>query len=315
MRRCTCIFLVGTLCMTLVCGTLGHSSGAAPKANDDSTPATAAAREPQKAVERAKTDLPEVTVKLRDGTAIQCRLLTETVPVATVYGVLKVPPRELLVIYQSTPNDRNVDAAPNSGAERDIVVAREFTIPGRVTLDAYEVESSLGNVKIALEKIESLSRQPLNVPTLMLPVSVDTSHGFSREFENWRYSDAEEAGWLHPSFDDSQWKPVQHPPRGRGTSALTDTGSLTISPYTPGAQYYLRRSFLLMSQPKTASLAVHAKSYEVFVNGIRVSAGGEEGRTPQRISGALRRGINVIAVKATLLRAEGGILDVMMTAQ
>jgi len=297
---------------------MGHVTGAEPEPRDDSTSPTAAASEPQKAVEQAKADPPEVTVKLRDGTAVQCKLLTDTVPVETAYGVLKVPPRELLVIYLSPRSDKDVGAGVTSGSERDIVVAREFTIPGRVTLDTYEVESALGKTKIALDKVESLSRQPLNVLTLVLPASVDTRRYISNEFENWRYSDAEEPGWLYPSFDDSQWKPIRRDPFHTPIHLPVpgSTGNLLVIPWSPGTQYYLRRCFLLTSQPKTASLAVRAGSYEVLVNGIKVSAGGRTDRAPQRISGALRRGLNVIAIKATLLPSGyGGKLDVMITAQ
>jgi len=316
MRRCICVFPVAALCLALTCGTTGRSAGAERKRRVDSPPAPAATPEPQKAAKQATAGPPEVTVKLRDGTAVQCKLLTDTVPVETAYGVLKVPRRELLVIYLSTHSDKNVGAGPTSGSEGDIVVAREFTISGRVTLDAYDVESSLGRVKIALDKVESLSRQPLNVPTLMLPVSVDTRYNLT-EYENWRFSAAEEPGWLYPSFDDSQWKPAQRPPLGRGTLAITNTGSLVVPDAEPGTQYYLRRCFLLTSQPKTASLAVHAESYELLVNGIKVGGGGKIDRAPQRISGVLRRGMNVIAIKATLLPsdARGLKLDVVMTAQ
>jgi hypothetical protein len=308
--------VIGVLSVALAFSTLGRGAERNSKATNKAAP-IAAVNITAEAGKQSGADCPEVTVKLRDGTALQCKLLTGIVPVETAYGVLKVPTSDLLIVYLGPRSDKDSGSGSNPSAERDIVVAKEFTVPGRVALDACEVESSLGRNKIALEKVESLSRQPLNVPLQALPASVDTKRADFTESANWRYSDTEEPGWLFPSFDDLQWKPASHLAGGRGTTAIGNKGSILVPGATEGSMYCLRRPFLLRNQPKTASLWVLAESYEAFVNGVKVGAGGSKRSAGHQISQLLRPGLNVIAVKATLCSSwgSGRILDVMMTME
>jgi hypothetical protein len=307
MRSCVCTIAIGTMCISLMWVGRGNAAAPEPRGKPGPAPANAATGAPQKTDPPAKADPLEVTVTLRNGTALACRLLTDVVPVETSYGILKVPARDVLVIYQGIRAEKTDAASATPGSEPDIVVAKGFTIPGRVALDAYEVESPLGNTKIEPGKIESLSCRPWNVPTVTLPASLNTT-GDPAEVKNWRYRASEEAGWTHPSFDETKWEVA---PSAAISTIASGIPRILVSAYQPGTQYCFRRCFLLNSQPKTASLDIRAQSYEARVNGINVGTGGV-----RDISGMLRRGLNVVTVKATLLPdSSGGTLQVKLTAQ
>lgn len=285
----------------------------------------------------------DVTLKLRGGMAMQCRLLTPSVAVETDYGTLNVPTDQILIVYngsradaalegrikkyiddfrdnvfevrdeaqaeltkigapaipylQAVLDDDDAEVADRAAATLeairksgfataspdDTVVAKRFTIVGRITSKEYEISSPLGTTKVAIEKVAGLATRPLNVPTVLLPAQLNTRNG--TEPYHWKASLSEEVGWTGVAFDDTKW----------GLATVPYQGYLGCTGLQIGETCCLRRTFILDAPPAHATLQITASASQAYVNGISIGKG-ENG--VHDVTRLLRQGINVVAIKA-----------------
>lgn len=286
----------------------------------------------------------DVTLALRDGNGVQCKLLTPAVTIDTDYGSLSVPTGDVIVIYHALRTDGESEArikelikelghdvfekreeagkqlvqigkpavpalqeatksddaevaeraakaleqikevGGGDAPEGDTVVAKSFTMVGRITLKEYEVESAFGKMKLDVSKVDRLSVRPISVPAMLVPAKITTVE--ASEVKNWRCSLQEEVGWTSATFNDAEWvlpKVDRH------------YGFLGHPQQEIGVIGFFRRTFLLDSPISKATLAFQSEAYEAYVNGISVGRGSENSH---EITGVLKRGVNVIAVRS-----------------
>jgi len=279
----------------------------------------------------------DVTMKLRGGMTTQCKLLTPSVAVETDFGTLNVPTDQVLIIYQGQRTNGDdekrikeligklgsdvfeereeaqkeliemgasaisfLNEASNSDdaevAERaaaalaaigsamassdDTLVTKRFTIVGRITSKEYEIASPLGTMKVAREKVERLAIRPLNVPTVILPAQLSTRNPTEPGY--WKGSLTGEVGWTGVAFDDTKWV----------LACVPYAGYIACPGLQVGETCCLRRSFILDAPPTSATLKIEASACEAYVNGVSIGNGLHD------VTGHLRQGINVVAIKA-----------------